>query len=400
MICKHCQHYNPESNRFCGMCGQAMAQATAATTPASPAQSNTLGLRQTTSEANSIPPFSSKPQSTSAVNGDKKVQFPPVITPPQTSNSATSPGRAPVLFGHLGAQPPAAPDDIETVVRVSPHPVETQPLKPVATEKKAQIILPSPAGPQASAVADDKRTVERRAPVLRAPLGPQSSISGTGEVNGARKTQPLPSTTPLPSSAGQPPSSANPERGAQNSLSNPPGAQTQSAAPASAGKTSAGFERLGTPESAIPKLAPQNTAPNQNAAPKLMTGTQPLPLPAQRRPAAQAASPRRVQASAPIRVSGPSFLGLNDDPSEEPEKNYDDLYKTNCGGRLFVVFIVLAIAGGLVYMQWRSSHPLQASPFDHAGAAPAANPAANPSASAGQQSAAEAKNAEAKNNEA
>jgi len=371
------------------MCGQVLARpqaTTAATTPASPIQAGTLGLRQTPSAVNSIPSFSSKPQSASAVNGDKKVQFPPVAAPPQTSSSA--PSGAPLLFAQ---QPPAAPDDIETVVRVSPHPVETRPLTPVATEKKVQISS-SPVGPQTSTVVDDRRAAERHEPVLRGPLGPQSSIPGTVEVNGARKTQPLPS-----SFAGQTPSSANPERKVQNSLSNPPRAQMQSGTPASSGKTSAGFERLGTPENAVPKLAPQNPAP------KLMTGTQPLPLPTQRRPAAQAASPKRVQPSAPIRVSGPSFLGLSDDPSEEPEKRYDDLYKTNWGGRIFVVFIVLAIAAGLAYMQWRSSHPLQASPFDHtppAAAAPSANPAANPPASAEQQPATEAKNAEAKSNEA
>jgi hypothetical protein len=385
VICKHCQHYNPESNRFCGMCGQAMAppQATTTTTPASPSQTSTLGLRPTIPAVSSGPPFSSKAQPASAVNGDKKVQFPPVTAPPQTSNSATS--GAPVLFGHIG-QPPAAPDDIETVVRVSPHPVQTQPLTPAATQKKPQM-PPSPAGPQTSAPVDDRRPAERPGPVLRAPLGPQPPISGAVEINGARKAQP-PSTQPLSSFAAQTPSPANSERKVQNSLSNPPGAQAQSAAPASSQKTSAGFERLGSPENAASKLAPQNTAP------KLMTGTQPLPLPAQRRPAAQASSPRRVQPSAPIRLSGPSFLGLSDDPSEEPEKNYDDLYKTNWGGRLFVVFIVLAIAGGLVYMQWRSSHPLQTSPSDHT--TPAA--AANPQASAGQQQ--PAAEAEAKSNEA
>jgi len=377
------------------MCGQAMArpQATTAATPAVPTQTGTPGLRPTTSAVNSVP-FSSRPQSASAVNGDRKVQFPPVAAPPLLSNLAAGEMLAPSL---LGQRPPAAPDDIETVVRVSPHPVETQPLTPAATEKKAQI-SPSPVGPQISAAANDRRAAEQRGPVVRAPLGPQSSAASAGDMNGAKKTQPLPSTQPVPSSfAGQTSSPANPERRAQNPLSNSPGAQTQSAVPPSPGKTSGGFERLGTPENAAAKLTPQNTAP------KLMTGTQPLPLPTQRRPAAQAASQQRVQPSAPIRVSGPSFLGLNDDPSEEPEKRYDDLYKTNWGGRIFVVFIVLAIAGGLAYMQWRSSHPLQASPFDHtapAAAAPAANPAANPSASAQQPPAAEAKNTEAKNNEA
>ena len=360
------------------MCGQAMAPTpatTATTAPASSAQTGPLGLRQTTSGVNTIPPLSSssKPQSAGAVNGDKKIQFPPVTAPPQTANSATSGGGAPVLFGHLGQQPPAAPEDIETVVRVSPHPVETQPLTPVAAEKKAQV-SPSPAGPQTSAAVDDKRAVEQRGPVLRAPLGPQSSVPATSDVNGAKKAQLQPA-----SFAGQTPSPANPERRVQAPLLNPPGAQTQTAVPPSPGKTSAGFERLGAPENAAPKLAPQNTAP------KLMTGTQPVPLPTQRRQAAQSAP------SKPIRVSGPSFLGLNDDPSEEPEKDYDDLYKTNWGGRFLVVFIVLAIAGGLVYMHWRSSHPLQASPSDHsapASSAAAANKAANPE----QQPAAEARN--------
>jgi len=393
VICKHCQHNNPETNRFCGMCGQAMArpQATTGANAASavPPQTGAVGLRPTAPQVNSMLPFSSKLQSAGPANGDKKVQFPPVAVPPQTSNSATSAGRAPSLFGQ---QQPATPDDMETVVRVSPHPVETQPLTRVATEKKVQA-SPSPAVPQPSAIVDDKRAADQRGPFQRTPLGPQSSVLGAGDMNGAsaKKTQPLPS-----SFAGQMPSPPNAERRVQ-SPPNPPAVQRQSPAPAAAGKTSAGFERLGTPESAAPKLAPQN------AAPKLMTGTQPVPVPTQRRPAAQGASPKRVQPSAPIRVSGPSFLGLSDDPSEEPGRDYDDLYKTNWGGRLLVVFVVLAIAGGLVYMQWRSSHPLQASPFDHttpATSAPPASTAANPPGSAEQQPATEAKNAEAKSNEA
>jgi len=102
-------------------------------------------------------------------------------------------------------------------------------------------------------------------------------------------------------------------------------------------------------------------------------------------------------------VSGPSFLGLSDDPPEETSRDSDDLYKTHWGGRIAVVFLILAIAGGLaLYLQWRSGHPLQAASqtaapqpptaarVDNTGgdssgaAAPGANNATNPPAASAQ----------------
>jgi hypothetical protein len=101
---------------------------------------------------------------------------------------------------------------------------------------------------------------------------------------------------------------------------------------------------------------------------------------------------KKAEASAPIRVAGPSFLGLSDDPTEvtAKDKEYDDLYKTHWGGRIAIVFVVLSVAAGLAYLQWRSGHaaastatpkPPTAARVDNtnkSSAADAAAPAASP----------------------
>jgi hypothetical protein len=113
-----------------------------------------------------------------------------------------------------------------------------------------------------------------------------------------------------------------------------------------------------TPEAASRSEKPIEADRTGVAEPK----TQP-PVSSQR-PAAAAIVPpvKRPQASAPVRVSGPSFLGLSDDPTEvtEKDKEYDDLYKTHWGGRIAIVLVILGIAGGLAYLQWRSGHSSQA----------------------------------------
>src|SRR5260370_12284653 len=96
MVCKHCQHNNPETNRFCGMCGQALPypQVKSATTSipsSSPNQAGTLGLRQSSASVGPIAPLAPKPQTAAPVSSEKKVQFPPVASPPQTSNQAAPP---------------------------------------------------------------------------------------------------------------------------------------------------------------------------------------------------------------------------------------------------------------------------------------------------------------------
>jgi hypothetical protein len=89
------------------------------------------------------------------------------------------------------------------------------------------------------------------------------------------------------------------------------------------------------------------------------------------------ARPQKSQAPAPVRVGGPSFLGLGyDDVSDEDKRDSDDLYKANWGGRIAIVFVILGIAGGLAYLQWRSVHPLQAASSAHSTASqPAAQQA-------------------------
>jgi hypothetical protein len=113
------------------------------------------------------------------------------------------------------------------------------------------------------------------------------------------------------------------------------------------------------------------------------------PLASAQRPAAAVTPAKKTEPSAPIRVSGPSFLGLSDDPTEvtEKDKEYDDLYKTHWGGRIAIVFVILGIAGGLAYLQWRSGHaaastsapkPPTAARVDNTSNSSAAAPAASP----------------------
>jgi hypothetical protein len=78
----------------------------------------------------------------------------------------------------------------------------------------------------------------------------------------------------------------------------------------------------------------------------------------ERRPVAEHSSPRETG------LSGPSFLGLGTpDEDEEFSRPYgDDLYRTNWGARFLFALIVIGVAGGLAYTQWRANHPLQAAP--------------------------------------
>jgi hypothetical protein len=91
-------------------------------------------------------------------------------------------------------------------------------------------------------------------------------------------------------------------------------------------------------------------------------------------------------AAHPSSLGGHSFLGLGieDDPVEQPdEKGFeyrnrdggserddgdadankrDDLYRANWSGRILVGLVIIAIAGGLAWMQWQSQRSLRASP--------------------------------------
>src|SRR5262249_8614008 len=72
------------------------------------------------------------------------------------------------------------------------------------------------------------------------------------------------------------------------------------------------------------------------------------------------------------------------------DKAYDDLYKTHWGGRIAIVSVILAIAGGLAYLQWRSGHAAAstatpktptAARVDNTGNNSPANPSAAPGTS-------------------
>src|SRR5260370_34320831 len=80
MVCKHCQHNNPETNRFCGMCGQALPHpqvknATTSIPSSSPNQAGTLRLRQSSASVGPIAPLAPQPPTAAPVNSDKKRQI-------------------------------------------------------------------------------------------------------------------------------------------------------------------------------------------------------------------------------------------------------------------------------------------------------------------------------------
>jgi hypothetical protein len=120
-----------------------------------------------------------------------------------------------------------------------------------------------------------------------------------------------------------------------------------------------------TPETAskptVEKPVASSTPAPASSAPTPERRAQPLA--SSPRPATTDTPPaKKAQSNTPIRVAGPSFLGLSDDPTEvtEKDKEYDDLYKTHWGGRIAIAFVILGIIGGLVYLQWRSGHSLHA----------------------------------------
>lgn len=307
MICKNCQHNNPEANRFCGMCGQPLARpqssvsnpVTTAAPTATNARQTGMGLRDTP-PVSTLPPLSPKPQSAAPVSPEKKVQFPPIAPPPQSSRMSGS-----------GAGTPIAPVNGSSSIAAQNQPNSTA----------SQTVSPQlPTG-----------VVERRGPFPRTPLGPQS-VASTSDSGAENKIQtpgrPAPQSTAPPLI----------ERRAQNQSSY---SQTSETRPLDA----SAFDGPATSN----KTAPPERRMQTTSAPQ--------------RPAAAATPPAKTaHANTPIRVSGPSFLGLSDDPPEEAkrEKEYDDLYKTHWGGRIAIVFVILGVAGGLIYLQWRSAHPLQA----------------------------------------
>src|SRR5260370_2260968 len=327
MVCKHCQHNNPETNRFCGMCGQALPhpQVKSATTSipsSSPNQAGTLGMRQSSASAGPIPPLAPKPQTAAPVSSEKKVQFPPVASPPPTSNPAasapvTSERRVPPSVPpptsvaqerRLGPRPPIL-EDTEKRAFVSPYPVA--PRAPVVPEKKAQ--GPVSLGPQASAPVDDRRvtggvTDERKAPFPRAPLGPQPSAAAAVENKGT---------------LGQQTTAAIPDRRVPNQPSS--------------------YSQVSQAQPAIPSSPGKAAANGRPVTPEKVTQTQ-IPR-VQQRPATQApglerlqAGEKKLQTSAPIRKRGPSILGLTEDTKANTAKNCGHLYKTNQRYALFFSF--------------------------------------------------------------
>ena len=95
-----------------------------------------------------------------------------------------------------------------------------------------------------------------------------------------------------------------------------------------------------------------------------------------REPAMRRESTPEPRPERSARVSGPSFLGLNE-PDDFSPGEHDDLYHSNWGGRLAVAFIVLLVAAALAFLQWRSSQQ-QARPASPPVAAPEQAPPTSP----------------------
>ena len=382
MICKHCQHNNQEANRFCGMCGQPLprpqsnAGSAATTTTASQANgraTGSLGLRDTPKQMGTLPPLGSRPQSAAPVSTDKKVQFPPIASPPQPSR-----GTAPVTAGPGGS---AAGSGALNGTAAPGTTAGTAPGTNVSgTNERRTVPQPSAAG-----------AAEKRGPFPWTPLGPQQTplgpqpVTATNEVSAEKKIRAA-ASMPLASPS---PQSVTPEQRAQNQPSYSQSSESRPLTadafdrPASAQKPAAPESRKQT-QSLDASAFDRPTASDKSAVSERRT--QPVSSP--QRPAAAVIPPaKRAQASAQVRVSGPSFLGLSDDPPEETSKDSDDLYKTHWGGRIAVVFLILAIAGGLAYLQWRSGHPLQAASQT---AAPQPPTAARVDSTAGESSGAAA----------
>ncbi len=327
MICKNCQHNNPEPNRFCGMCGQPLfrPQSNARSTTTTPApvvnnaqQTSYLSSRETPPPVTTLPPVGTRAQSTAPVSAEKKVQFPPVAPPP--ASRAAAPAAGTPTAPQAGARANGTPAPAERPASAAPSP--TAAAQPISAQ--------SPTG-----------VLERRGPFPKTPLGPQA-VTATGGLDGEKpgsdnKMQtPGRAATPLPAT---PP---------------PVESRVQNQAPYS----QVSDMKPWTPEAAN-KAASEK--PMATGAPAAERRTQP-PASSQHPAAAVTPPAKKAPASTQIRVAGPSFLGLSDDPMEVTPKDreYDDLYKTHWGGRIAIVFVILGIAGGLVYLQWRSGHSLRA----------------------------------------
>src|SRR5437016_1317279 len=321
------------------MCGQPLSRpqsnaGSAATTTATRANgraTGSLGLRDTPTQMGTLPPLGSKPQSTAPVSPDKKVQFPPIAAPPQPlrASAPATAGPGGSAAGSGARNGTAAPGT--TAPGANERRTVPQPSAAGAAEKRGPFPW-TPLGPQ------------------RTPLGPQP-VPATNDISAEKKIQ-APSTPPVSSS----PQSATPERRAQNQ---PSYSQSSSPLTADAFDRPASAQKPAAPESrgltqALDASAFDRSTTSEKTA---ISERRAQPVSSPQRPAAAVIPPaRKTQVSAPVRVSGPSFLGLSDDPPEETAKDSDDLYKTHWGGRIAIVFFILAIAGGLAYLQWRSGH--------------------------------------------
>jgi len=261
-----------------------------------------------------------------AQGSEKKVQFPPVATPPPAGPALQGTVPSSLLSPQTGL-----PGDAQVRVRVSPDPVpvpvevaekEQPPVSPVRLQG-----VPTEATSAAKPNINGSKNAENKANQQPATAGPQlSKIVIPGESNASRPLYAQPNPVKPPVSAGSEKTAV-----AQKPLS----------------------EIRVNPQAARSPAAPANRSDSVRAT---TIGSVPT----------STARPQKSQAAAPVRLGGPSFLGLGyDDVSDEDTRDSDDLYKANWGGRLAIVFIILGLAGGLAYLQWRSVHPLQAASSVH-----------------------------------
>lgn len=338
MICKHCQHENPEGNRFCGMCGQPLlsAQRGPISAPMPGGGGAALGARRP-SGPGTVPLPKVQPERTQTP--EKKVQFPPVAPPPSSGPALQGTVPSSLLSPQTGL-----PGDAQVRVRVSPDPVpapvetaakeEPPPVSPVRLQPSA-----SEATNTAKTNANGPKTVENKTYQQQTAAGPQvSKIVVPAESSATRPLYPQPIITRPPASSSSE-RTVTPPKPASESRSNPQPARAQAAS------------------------ASRSDSVRMSSGGSVPTST---------------ARPQKAEARPPVRVSGPSFLGLGYDDVTDDRRGSDDLYKANWGGRIAVVFLVLALAGGLAYLQWRSVHPLQAA---SSGRSAASQPTASQAAS-------------------
>src|SRR5712692_3486939 len=287
------------------MCGQPLPRpqsntgsATPTATQANGRATGSLGLRDTPKQMGTLPSLGSRPQSAAPVSTDKKVQFPPIASPPQPSRATApvtgAPAGPPQGVPVSGVPATGAPANGEKRAQTQPTSAPSSAATPMNPERRPQ--PPSPVSPVSGLQPSAAGVVERRGPFPRTPLGPQPVPTTTDLSAEKLSTENKMQTPGVPPA----PQSATPERRAQNQ---PSYSQSSESRPL----TADAFDR---PASAQKPAAPESRRQTQSLDASAFDrpatsdkgavserGTQPVS--STPRPAATAIPPaKRAQASA------------------------------------------------------------------------------------------------------